>query len=50
MSDSNSSDCDNRKKDPTYYAKVQVADSDRATRKAGSNLAKLAKKNLKCPP
>ena len=39
-----SSDCDDHKKDPTFYAKVQVEDSDRSTRQTGSNLAKLAKK------
>ena len=38
------SDCDDHKKDSTFYAKVQVADSDRSTRQTGSNLAKLAKK------
>ena len=39
------SDCDDHKKDPTFYAKVKVADSDRSTRQTGSNLAKLAKKS-----
>ena len=40
-----SSDCDDHKKDPTFCAKVQVEDSDRSTRQAGLNLAKVAKKS-----
>ena len=45
MSESDSdSRTDNRKSDPAYYVKVQVWETDKKTRTAGSSLATVVKK------